>query len=437
MALAAAAAPAVAMIPRDETLPRIAKLLDDNPAITLAEVADTLGIAKFPTAQAGLAQVRGRHIADLVEGEPKLTPLEAAERLGYPTVTRRGAASIAEAELRVRRARPYLQQVADALADAWQPGSEVDMELAMAQYAVETLTATLFSTDIGLPAVAAVREHLPVLLKNLLVRAVSPKALDRLPIRANRDFETAANALRQVIDGVVTTARRDGHTGHGDLLSLLLAAQDPDSGRGLSDVEVRDELSNILFAGVETTAATLAWTFHELATHPDVEKQVVAELREVVGDRPVTIEDVPRLTAIRRVLDEVVRLHGVTLLMRRTIAPVELAGVELPAGTEVAFSLYAVHRDPGVYENPDRFDPDRWLPERQAAAGIGRDTYLPFGAGNRKCIGDAFVYTEATIALATWLAHWQFTPASGHTPAEVASAVAHADRIPMIVTPRC
>lgn len=106
------------MIPRDEILPRIAELLDDNPAITLTEVADTLGIAKFPTAQAGLAQLRGRRIADLVEATPELTPLEAAERLGYPTVTHRGAATIAEAELRIRRARPYLQQVADALAEA-------------------------------------------------------------------------------------------------------------------------------------------------------------------------------------------------------------------------------------------------------------------------------------------------------------------------------
>lgn len=323
-----------------------------------------------------------------------------------------------------------------ALADSWQPGDEVEMEQAMAAYAIETLASTLFSTDIGLPAVTAVREHLPVLLKNLLIRAASPKVLDRLPIRANRDFDAAATALRRVIDDVVTTARRTGHTDHGDLLSLLLSAQDPDSGAGLTDVEVRDELSTILFAGAETTAATLAWAFYKLATHPEVEKQVVTEIQEVVGDRPVTIEDVPRLPAIRRVLDEVVRMHGVTMLMRRTIAPVRLGGVELPEGTEVAFSLYAVHRDPEVYEHPDRFDPDRWLPERQTAAGIGRDTYLPFGAGNRKCIGDAFVYTEATIALATWLARWKFTPVPGHTPKEVASAVAHADRVPMIVTPR-
>ncbi|WP_405594137.1 DUF6292 family protein [Streptomyces sp. NBC_01410] len=106
------------MIPRDEILPRIAELLDDDPAITLATVADTLGIAKFPTAQAGLAQVRGRRIADLLEAQPHLTPQQAAEQLGYPTITRRGAVAIAEAELRARQALPYLQRVADALTQA-------------------------------------------------------------------------------------------------------------------------------------------------------------------------------------------------------------------------------------------------------------------------------------------------------------------------------
>ncbi|MFG2292777.1 cytochrome P450 [Streptomyces sp. NPDC048603] len=324
---------------------------------------------------------------------------------------------------------------AQALADSWAPGDVIDLEPAMAGYAVETLARTLFSTDIGRPAVDAVRQHLPVLLTNLLVRAASPKALDRLPIHANRAFDRAAASLRAVIDEVITTSRSAGPADHDDLLSLLLAAQDPESGAGLSDEAVRDELSTILFAGAETTAATLAWTFHELAARPDVEAAVLAEIGEVVGDGPVAAHHVPRLQGIRRVIDEVIRLHGVTLLMRRTTETVHLGGVTMPPGTEVAFSLYALHRDPGVYEHADRFDPDRWLPERQAA-GPGRRAYVPFGAGNRKCIGDQFVWTEATIAIATILRQWQLVPVAGHTPQEVASAVAHADSIPMTVTAR-
>ncbi|ARF52804.1 cytochrome P450 [Streptomyces gilvosporeus] len=319
---------------------------------------------------------------------------------------------------------------ARTLANAWTPGQEVELEQAMAEYAINTLASTMFSTDIGRPAVEAIRTNLPLALKNLLVRAASPKVLDRVPIRANREFDTAAAHLTAVIDEVIKAARGAGHTDRNDLLSLLLAEKD------LSDVEVRDELSTILFAGAETTAATLAWTFHELAHHPGAEEQVVTEIEDVVGDRPVTIEDVPRLPALRRVLDEVIRLHGVTMLMRRTTEPVELGGVVLPTATEVAFSPYALHRDPRTYVEADRFDPDRWLPQRQQEAGIAREDFIPFGAGNRKCIGDQFMYTEATIALATLLAQWQLVPAAGHTPKEVVSAVAHADRIPMVVQPR-
>ncbi|MFI2367078.1 cytochrome P450 [Streptomyces sp. NPDC018833] len=143
---------------------------------------------------------------------------------------------------------------ATALADSWTPGQEIEVEQAMAQYAIETLATTLFSTDIGEPAVVAIRENLPVVLKNLLIRAASPKFPDRFPIKPNRDFDAAAATLRSVIDDVVARTRRSGDTGHNDLLSVLLAAQDSETGESLSDTEVRDELSTILFAGAETTA---------------------------------------------------------------------------------------------------------------------------------------------------------------------------------------
>ncbi|GAA4931567.1 cytochrome P450 [Streptomyces coeruleoprunus] len=321
-----------------------------------------------------------------------------------------------------------------ALTDSWTAGQRIAVEEAMAEFTIETLAATMFSTDIGRPAVEAVRRDLPVILKNMLIRAASPKFLDRLPVRANRDFDAATENLRGVIDEVIATTRTSGLTDRPDLLSVLLAARDADTGEVLTDTEVRDELVTILFAGTETTASTLSWAFHELARHPDVEKRLVAEIDEVLGDRPVTVEDLPKLAGVRRVLDEVIRLYGVTLLMRRTTVPVELAGHALPAGAEVAFSLYAMHRDPDVFENPDTFDPDRWLPERKAA--VDRHAYIPFGSGNRKCIGDAFSWTEATIALATILPRWQLRPVPGHTPKAAASAMAHPDHVPMTVHPR-
>ncbi|MEU2184312.1 cytochrome P450 [Streptomyces thermolilacinus] len=323
---------------------------------------------------------------------------------------------------------------AAALADSWKSGQHIAVEEAMAEYTIETLAQTMFSTDIGRPAVEAVRRDIPVILKNMLVRAASPKFLDRLPVPANRQFDAAAENLRSVIDQVILKTRDAGKTDQPDLLSVLLDARDADTGEALTDIEVRDELVTILFAGTETTASTLSWAFHELARHPEVEKQVVAEIDEVLGDRPLTVADLPKLTAIRRVLDETIRLYGVTLLMRRTLTPVQLGDHLIPEGSEVAFSLYAMHRDPAIFERPDDFDPDRFLPER--AAKVERQAYIPFGAGNRKCIGDAFSWTEATIALATILRRWQLRPAPGHTPKAAASAMAHPDHVPMIVMER-
>ncbi|AVZ70973.1 cytochrome P450 [Streptomyces lunaelactis] len=326
-----------------------------------------------------------------------------------------------------------MSERARALSDSWKPGQSIDVHQAMSEFAIETLAATLFSADIGRPAVEAVRRDLPIILKNMLVRAASPKILDKLPIW--RSFDNATASMRQVIDEVVATTREAGQSDQADLLSVLLAARDADTGEPLTDEEVRDELVTILFAGTETTASTLAWAIHHLAANPEVEEKLVAEIDEVVGNRPVTFDDVPRLVGIQRVLDEVIRLHGVVLLMRRTIEPVELGGFRIPAGVEVAFSLYAMHRDPTLYPEPDTFVPDRWLPDRRGS--IPREAVMPFGAGNRKCIGDAFSWTEATIALATILGRWKLRPEEGaKAPREAAASMAHPDRVPMVVLPR-
>ncbi|MEY9962532.1 cytochrome P450 [Streptacidiphilus sp. MAP12-16] len=320
------------------------------------------------------------------------------------------------------------------LVDSWEPGQLIAVEQVMGEFAVGTLAATMFSAEIGRPAVEAVRRDVPIILKNMLLRAVSPQILDRLPIPPNRRFDAAAARLRQVIDDVIAATRHAGDTDQPDLLSTLLAARDADTGEALSDTEVRDELVTILFAGTETTASTLSWAFHEIGRHPEVEARLLAEVDAVVGDEPVRFEHVAQLAYLRRVLDEVIRLHGVTLLMRRATEPVELGGVTLPAGTEVAFSLYALHQDPRLYTEPERFDPDRWLPERRD--GLPREAFVPFGSGARKCIGDAFSWAEITITLATVLARWRLRPVPGHTTREATAAMPHPDHLPMTVVPR-
>ncbi|MFG2194236.1 cytochrome P450 [Streptomyces sp. NPDC048639] len=323
---------------------------------------------------------------------------------------------------------------AKAMSDAWTSGQVVAVDQELAEFSVATLGETMFSTEISRPAAEAVRRDVPILLKNALVRTVTPRLFDRVPIPANRQFDAASSRLRRVIDDVIAASHAQGDTECNDLLHLLLAARDADTGEALTDKEVRDELVAIMFAGTETTASTLAWTFHELASRPDVEERLLAEIASVVGDRPVTFEDVPRLTYTDQVLKEISRLHSVPLLMRQATAPVELGGVHLPVGTEVAFSLYALHRDPRQYDDPARFDPDRWLPERREK--LPREGFVPFGSGNRKCIGDGFAWAEIVITLATVLPRWRFEPLPGHEVREVASAVAHPDELPMRVVAR-
>jgi cytochrome P450 len=322
------------------------------------------------------------------------------------------------------------------LADSWQSGALLNVDLEMAEFVVNTLATAMFSTDIGAPAAEAVRRNVPIIIQNLLLRTVSPKWLDRLPIPPNRRFDRATKELLRVIDDVVAVARKseDGEQTADDLLSTLMAARDADTNEALTDTEVRDELGTILFAGTETTAAILAWTLYHVSVNPHVEERLLAEIDEVVGTGSIGFEEVAKLEYLRRVVDEVARLYGVTLLMRRAIEPVEIGGVMLPVGTEVAFSLYALNRDPRVFPEPDRFDPDRWLPER--TQDMAREAFLPFGAGARKCIGDAFAWTEIIITAATILARWKLEPIPDHTPREAVAAMPHPDHLPMTVARR-
>lgn len=319
---------------------------------------------------------------------------------------------------------------AQALSDSWHHGDEVDVTEVMGHYAIETLAATLFSADIGAAAVKAVREDLPVILKNMLRRALAPQFMDSWPL-VWRDFDRSATRMRSVIDDVIATTRASDPAGRTDLLSLLLATRDED-GVGFTDEEIRDELTTMLFAGSETIAGTMSWALYHLSQNPAVEQEVLHELKTVVGDRPAVFGDVMNLPALTRVLDETIRLHGVVSLMRRATEPVTVGGYEIPAGTEVLISLYALHRHPDLYPDPGRFDPSRWIPDPDNPRP--RTHVVPFGAGNRRCIGDKYAWMEAVLTLATLLPQWQFTPRPGSKdPAEAMAAMAHPTRVEMVV----
>ncbi|MDU0287605.1 cytochrome P450 [Saccharothrix longispora] len=326
-----------------------------------------------------------------------------------------------------------MARAADGLTATWRPGEVRAVEEDAQALAVTVVGEALFSTEMGERAVEEVRRSIFTVLKHGMVRAVSPSFVEKLPLRGNREFDGAIRRLRRIVLDVVRGWREDG-VDRGDLLSVLLTAQDADTGAGMSDEQVHDEVMTLLVGGIETTALALAWTFHELAAHPAVERRVHAEVDEVLGGRTPTFADTGKLTYLNQVVDEVLRKYPVWFLMRRALAPVELGGVVLPEGAEVIFSPHALHHDPASFEDPHRFDPDRWSPER--AATIPRGAFVPFGLGARQCVGNLFARTEILVIAATVAARWRLVPVPGKPVRVKFTSAAYPSGMLMTAVPR-
>ncbi|MDN3354423.1 cytochrome P450 [Actinomadura sp. DC4] len=313
--------------------------------------------------------------------------------------------------------------------EAWTAGEPVDVGGAMYDLALTSVAQTMFSATLARPAVEEVRRWLPVILKDSVTRAFLPRAMDRWPIGVNRRLNTAIPRLRAVIDQVIEEYRAGG-VDDGDLLSALMATRDPGTGRPLSAVQLRDELLAIMMGGTESTALTMTSTLHELSRHPEVERRLHEEVDSVVGTRPIEPEDLPRLEYTAKVLNEALRLHSLLVFMRRAAEPLEIGGVDVPPGTEIGYSFYALHRDPRLFTDPERFDPDRWLPER--SKDVPRSAYLPFSEGSHKCMGDAFASIEMSIFLATIVARWRLRPVPGDGDREAPTPLPHPRTLSMV-----
>jgi cytochrome P450 len=184
-----------------------------------------------------------------------------------------------------------------------------------------------------------------------------------------------------------------------DLLTMLLEARDPESGDGMSDAQIRDEIITLLIAGHETVASALTWCWYLLAQHPEQLARLQEELDGVLDGRRPTIADLAQLPLTRAIFDETLRLYPPAwIITRRAIAADKLGDGEIPANGLILISPYVVHRHPGFWPEPEQFKPDRFLPG--ASDGRPRFAYIPFGGGLRLCIGDQFALTEAQLIIA-------------------------------------
>ncbi|WP_142779237.1 cytochrome P450 [Agrobacterium sp. T29] len=222
-----------------------------------------------------------------------------------------------------------------------------------------------------------------------------------LPHPGRRKARAAVDYLRSSLATVISERRRKPIE-RNDLVSMLLEAKDPETGRMMSDTEIIDNLLTFITAGHETTALGLAWTFHLLSQNSDVERKVIDEIKTVTAGEPVAAEHIARLTYIRQVFSEAMRLYPPAPVVTRTaLQDFRLGEHDIPAGTVLYVPIYAVHRHTTLWEEPDRFDPSRFEPEKVKARH--RYAYMPFGAGPRVCIGNAFAMMEAVAILAVLL----------------------------------
>jgi cytochrome P450 len=228
-------------------------------------------------------------------------------------------------------------------------------------------------------------------------RMLLPPILRLLPTADNFRYRRAARQLDDIVYGLIHRRRSDGEIAD-DLLSGLLQAQ-AIGRRAMSDEQLRDEVMTLLLAGHETTAVSLSWTWYLLAQYPEVEKKLCSELRAVLNGRSPRVQDLSRLPYTERVVKEAMRLYPPAwAIVRNSLKDCDLGGYRVPAGATVMMSQWVMHRDPRYYDQPEQFNPDRWLEAR--VKGASKFTYFPFGGGPRTCIGASFATMEGVLVLA-------------------------------------
>ena len=303
-------------------------------------------------------------------------------------------------------------ECACAARDRWRDGQLMDVAQEMMRLTMDIVARTLFSArvddeadEIG-TAMSDVLELFEVILLPF------SEILEKLPLPSVRRFHRARQRLDTTIYRMIAERRASGED-KGDLLSMLLLAQDEEGEGSMTDVQVRDEALTLFLAGHETTANALTWAWYLLSQNHEAEARFHAELDEVLGGRAPAVEDLARLPYTTAVLSEALRLYPPAWAVgRRTLEDVELGGFPVPQGKVVLMSTYVSHRDPRWFRDPAAFRPERWLTEEEPARP--KFAYFPFGGGARVCIGERFAWMEGALLLAAIGQKWKLALAPGH-----------------------
>ncbi|MER7817838.1 cytochrome P450 [Streptomyces sp. NPDC096153] len=323
-----------------------------------------------------------------------------------------------------RRVDGYAAAVTDetaGLLDRWgtAPDSTVDVVDEMTRLALRAVARILFGTDVE-AAVPVVERCFPVIGDYTLRRGYSPVNPPRgWPTPENRRAASATEELYGVCDRIIEERRAEGDAAKGDdLLTLLARAQSSEDG-ALDASEIRDQVLVFLLAGHETTATSLAFALHLLARHPEQQSRARAEAVSILGGRTPEAYDLDALPYLTQVLKEAMRLYpAAPVVGRRAVADAVVGGHTIPAGADVVVAPWVTHRHPRYWEDPDRFDPERFAPG--AEKDRPRYAWFPFGGGPRACIGQHFSMLESVLALAMILRDYELDAVDERVPVDAA-----------------
>jgi cytochrome P450 len=282
--------------------------------------------------------------------------------------------------------------------DTWQPGEVRSLNQEMTEVTLRIVGRTLFGSDVS-EDLARIRRSSALMNDHFRSRLFTLLTLlpDSFPTRGNVRYQRAVRDLHQLVHRILGE-RRLSDPGD-DLLGMLLSAKD-ETGRGMSDRQLRDEVMTLLLAGHDTTALTLTWGFTLLARHPLVERRLHDEIGAALGDRPPSPADAPRLTYAEHVVTETLRLYPTAWAIgREALRDTHVGGQHVARGTTVLISPWVLHRDIRFWDEPEAFRPERW--SDGLANQLPRFAYVPFGAGQRVCIGASFAQLEALLLLTT------------------------------------
>ena len=300
------------------------------------------------------------------------------------------------------------------MAQRWENGAVLNISDEMMEVTLEIVAKNLFGADVS----EETDEIAEALFEGQKVfrNVANPFAelILRLPFPITKRIRKVVQRLDKTIYRIIEEHRKqpDDYT---DLLSMLLASQDEETGERMGDEQVRDEVMTLFTAGHETTAVALLWTWFLIAQYPEVEQKLHDELAIVLNGRPPTFEDIPDLVYTRQVFSEVLRLYPPAwAITREALHDVSIGDYLIPKGATIDISPYILHRDERFWPDPERFDPDRFSPENKK--NIDKFEYLPFSIGIRGCIGEQFAWMEGIIVLSTLAQHWKLNLISEASP---------------------